>query len=480
MQEKLALGVVRPVEQAVLQAIDLSGCLVGASKVEVADKLGSFKATFDVNGSDMLSKQVETLKVAYDWLLQMSHSSKQGILTQSLKKVEQVAKPAAALEKAADDLSSGKTMEEVVSSLGSTELLKGAQDVTAVFMKPDKVEQEELPLSKISVHKGSLNTFINIAFSNHEAWALLLGKVAWNGKYHVTNFVLSTGSVQELLEHTRVKARCDAQGLGPCGVVMVGRPEQFEDHILRLFSSTTECPLFINVDFSKATAGTVLAWELADDESSTKVRVQWATQPRELQKRLLYNICWIHDLGTSQTEHATKRICAAVLSQVLEKGDSEGKDRQFLDTTWYRRVEVPQDGMCGWHCLVGARSVKKFESIPRQTGVPVNQIVAKEESKVVREFWQATCEKAIDKHGPDDFLYCAIQRVQSQKQFGPADLQWISEALDLTVRVTCSLQAGCSKSVNGACLNIQECRNQTCSKVLRCSKCWSQYAHPAG
>lgn len=209
--------------------------------------------------------------------------------------------------------------------------------------------------------------------------------------------------------------------------------------------------------------------------------VQWATtQPRELQKRLLYNICWINDLGTLQTEHATKRICAAVLSQVLEKGDSEGKDRQFLDTTWYRRVEVPQDGMCGWHCLVGARSVKKFESIPRQTGVPVNQIVAKEESKVVREFWQATCEKAIDKHGPDDFLYCAIQRVQSQKQFGPADLQWISEALNLTVRVTCSLQAGCSKSVNGACLNIQECRNQTCSKVLRCSKCWSQYAHPAG
>ena len=180
MQEKLALGVVRPVEQAVLQAIDLSGCLVGASKVEVADKLGSFKATFDVNGSDMLSKQVETLKVAYDWLLQMSHSSKQGILTQSLKKVEQVAKPAAALEKAADDLSSGKTMEEVVSSLGSTDLLKGAQDVTAAFMKPDKVEQEELPLSKISVHKGSLNTFINIAFSDHEAWASL-GLASWEG-----------------------------------------------------------------------------------------------------------------------------------------------------------------------------------------------------------------------------------------------------------------------------------------------------------
>lgn len=438
-------GEIPAAEKKILEAVDLSGCLHGASKVDLGSKPCTFKVTFDVTGEETICKDVGNLKEAYEWLLSMAHSSKQGALSHGLKKAQQLAKPAAALEKAADGLRGDADLQKVVASLPAGRLLQDATDMTADFMKPEKVEREDLPPSSICIHKGSMNTFTNLAYSSQDACALLLGKTAWNGKHHVTNFVLSTDSLQDLMEHTRVKARCKALNLEFCGAIMVGSPEFWDDRltdILKMFSSTTDCPLFINIDFSKLATGKSYAWEMVDGECK-RVSIQWTTQPRELRERLLYNLCWIDDFGISHLEHATKRICSAVLAQVLQRSQQGGEEQQLRKMVLLKRIKVPADGLCGWHALLGGHDIKRFESLVRINGVPVNRLAAQEEVKQVKEFHQQACQRALEEYAPTSPYFLDIKRVQTNPDFGPADLRWISYVLSIAVRITCSSQAGC-------------------------------------
>lgn len=432
-------------EKMVLAAVDLSGCLHGNSKVELGDKAFTYKVTFDLNGTETLSKQVDNLKVAYEWLLSLGSSSKQGTLAQGLRKAQQVAKPAVALEKAADTLSSEKPgdLQEMVSSLSGPPLLQDATDMTADFMKPAPEESEGLPPSCACIHKGSMCTFTNLCYKTQDACALLLGKPAWNGKWHVTNFVLSMGSLQELMDHSRVLARCKALNLNFCGAIMSGTPAYWDDRltdVLKMFSSSCECPLFIHIDFSKVATGKPHAWELFEGECR-RVSIQWTTQPREVQKRLLYNLCWLEDFGVSHLEHATKRICAAVLAEVLRKSKPHDQEQQLARMVFLKRIEVPADGMCGWHALLAGHDIKRFEGIYRQKGVPVNLLVAQDESKQVKEFHQQACKRALEEYDTQSPYFRDIQRVQSHPAFGPADLRWISYVLSTAIRVTCSTQA---------------------------------------
>ena len=239
-------------------------------------------------------------------------------------------------------------------------------------------------------------------------------------------------------------SRREALGIVPCGAVMVGNPEFWDrrvNEILDLLTPTYPCPIFIYVDFSKVATGSSYAWEAVENGEARRVCVQWTTQPREVTKRLLYNICWSDELGVGHVEHATRRICTALMTQVLRKTNTMAEPVQ---KAWHKRILVPADGWCGWHALVASHDLSKFEKIPRHNGVPVNFIVAKDELKVVKEFHAATCARALELCDP--CFFPEIQRVQSQQAYAPADLRWISTALGITIRVTCSAQAGLVKS----------------------------------
>lgn len=171
----LAGGRVREAEQAILKGIDLSGFLRSGSTIEVSDTLNSYLVSFDLNGNEKISKKTENLKAAYDWLISMRCSSTEGSLAQSIKRAQQHAKPLANLEKAADGLSGEQHGEQALKTLPAPALIQGAQDITAEFLKMSVSKEEALPESTVCVHKGSMNTFIKLAYPQQTCCALLLG-----------------------------------------------------------------------------------------------------------------------------------------------------------------------------------------------------------------------------------------------------------------------------------------------------------------
>ena len=192
------------------------------------------------------------------------------------------------------------------------------EDVTANMLTVSKISTVPLPGSFVRVHRGSLTAFLNLGASTQGISGLMLAKKAWNAKHHASQIVVGKESSQTMLEHPRVKSKCDTVSLTPCGAIVVGSPENWRAdalEFLRQFPFTS--PLLISVDYSDDRA--VAAWELVEDTNDSKAcSVSYTTHPRDQQRRLCYNICWLQELGTSHVEAATKKICEAVVSHVHE------------------------------------------------------------------------------------------------------------------------------------------------------------------
>ena len=329
--EKLCLGSCREAEEQVLKAVEFHKWIPGTYKVCLDEQRGWFKATFDLDDGQSLSKRCETLQQVNDWLMSTVSSFKSGALSAGLKKMETAAKPEVAKCKAAVKVSELQGTKTIVESIAEADVEATAsacthlaQDVTSDFLMPVKYASVEFCGSTVCVHRGSLNTFARLACSDHQVSGLLLGKEAWNGKMHVVHIVMTNGPAENLIEHDRVKARCSALSLVPCGMITVGNEEHWtEKHrkeIMHVFFSYCSSPLLIVYTFSDSIAGKHLCWEFDSEQSRwIAASLSWTTQPKGNQQRLNYNICWVDELGTSHLSAATEAICKALVKSACHK-----------------------------------------------------------------------------------------------------------------------------------------------------------------
>ena len=323
MLEKVSLGQVWEVEAAILNSIDLSSCLAGNSKVEVGKDL-CIHASFDA-GDSMICKKLETVKAAYEFLLTMLQSYKSGDLHKNIGKAAKAAAPAVRLEKAANGVLSKEQpadLPEVVATLpGSGAEMKDMENVTEKFLTISKTSSSAMLQSTLCLHKGSMNSVLALGNAQHSFCGLFLAKEAWNSKWHVTQIVLSTSSVEETLKHERVKARCKSLGLVPAGALVVGSHKDWRQHLESIFELFKfKAPMVAVVDFSSVPTGDMACWECdvesLEDEKVRACTCSPVTQPHQHANRLTYNVCWLDDLGSSHIETATKYICDTMIKHI--------------------------------------------------------------------------------------------------------------------------------------------------------------------
>lgn len=360
MMLSMSEGKIRKVEQHILSAIDWSGVLSEQSKVEVDATLGMFKASFDI-GEEVMTKRFETVKAMHEWLLSMMHSLKSGNVAQTIRKVQQAVKSDVALDKAADKLlvAGNATLGEAVEPVAGK--VPDVEDITGDFLALHAPKQAKLPDATICLHKGSLATLASMASSNQLISALLLGKDVWNGKFHAIQMIMTTGPVENLLEHERVLARCKTGSLVPCGAVLVGPSDYPAKHsemvqaLVKNLADSCTSPILVAIDYSRIASGDCYAWEFCGEQKEMRsVGISWVTQSKDRTQRLNYNLCWIDDVGSSHVENATKQIVTAVISKVCGQGSSSQAPDPAKQP--YQKLLVPADGFCGWHALIACKA----------------------------------------------------------------------------------------------------------------------------
>ena len=441
--EKFTYGLIRSVEQRVLDAVLFSPGTEGRGKVELHEPLGSFRVSFELGKYEKMTKIVETTKAANDYLLEMMESFKSGSLTQRMRANKAEVKPAVALTKAADDLqqkSSGKDgLDDFVPLLSGE---GSATDVTADFLNIAKEQVVEKLAASIAIHRNSLNSFIQVASKSPNVFGVMLGKEAWNKKFHSVSIILATTCISDVLKNERVQGRCQSMGLSPCGAIVVGP----ENHWMSRFSEVAghfngvANPLMICVDFSNKICGDVSAVEMNDEVGGqVAVSPSWTTNPRDVQLRFNYTMTFLDDFGISHVEDATKRICSAIMSHVLERDHALYRRRGSSKTVSYKKLPMPADGWCGFHSIIAGNNLEQYLSVPRKDNGDAKQNhMISLESRTVKQFHRDVCQKALDRF---PMLRDQIENVKSNPAFSPADLSWISEVCGITVRVTCSPEA---------------------------------------
>lgn len=455
----LCLGHCREAEQHILNAVPMSLALKPSDiKVELhPGDPKSYLASVSTSTGEVISKKIDTLKDVNDWLLSMCESKNNGILEAGLKKVKATVKPQVEMEKAVDELMSSNHGAASSSSSKPTldlgcesSLLKAPSefvDVTAQFLGSKIESTVDLPSSTVCIHKGSLTNYRNIAYSNQSVYGVLFGKHAWNGKLHCTNVVLISDTarcVSAILENEQVMRHCKSIGLQCCGILLAGpsshwKHEEHRQHALAGLECS-ENPILIVVDFDEKHTGEISCWELNMEENKTvPVSLSYTSNPHDVKKRLLYSICWLQDLGVGHIQHATSKICSALIKSLMEM--NEKKKHQFqARKVFYRKVRVPADGLCGWYCLLAAQDPSAWEKIPRSEGsFPLNRQIHQQELNNAKTLHKDVCEKALTVC--NESYHGAIRDVLAHPNFSPANLEWIAYTLSIAIRCTCDPKA---------------------------------------
>ena len=440
---------VRHIEQRILDAVKFPD-IVGEFRV-VLDPDLSYAGIYNCNSEDeKVVKICSTLKKVHDWLIAMMCAYKKGSLSKQMQKTYTGVKEAAALTKVASALQEKSLNVDSITSSGSSPQLNldtaETVDVTGNMFKFQKVHTVDLPLSQACIHKGSLNTFAKLAAKTPDMCAIMLGKLGWNKKHHVTNIVMSKTSVVELLEHERIQSYINIEKLEVYGILVRGSSSEWSSHTIEILkgASCTTASVLCGFDFSESIVGERWAIEVDFEEVEPvqkAVTPAWTTHSRDNKIQIVYNICWVHDLGTSYLQASTQRVCDALVGHVLGSVETKAQACQPKIHSKYHRHLVPADGFCGWHCLVASENFEKYKGISRQpNGYATAPRIRKEENERAKDFRDLVCQQALDEC--DEKFHRSINRVMNDPMFNPTDLAWISQSLGCSIRCTCCKEVG--------------------------------------
>jgi len=437
------------VEQAVLAAVSFPSALQSTVSLHDTLHLG-YKVTFDT-GSEVISTEGTNLAKLNEWLVSKACAFKKGELHKQERKTYSAVKDAVRLESAIDELRSKNSGCNIVDALSGTAPCEpipanksdSVEDVTDTILSVPKVHSVDLPQAHICIHRGSLKTFIKHCASTANMCGVLAGRVGWNEKLHITNIVQTTKSPNEFVADEKLVQTCASMKLTIYGFIMCGPEDELRTCASDVLSMCScEFPLFLGVDHTTKPTGAYFSMERQSDGFLKAVAPTWTSNPHDISKKMTYNICWDSDLGVSVMAAATNKICDAVVAHAMSKFNDTNQTNESPDTTTrFNCINVPPDGYCGWHSLIAAEDLMKFDTIPRaKSGYAINARMVKQEEDAAKSLCTHTCDTALTQCC--ESLHADIIRVKNEDQFGPLDLQWIAQVLKLSIRCTCSKQDG--------------------------------------
>ena len=450
---------VKEAEQNILDALEKDDPLPQGAHISLGAKERSYQAQVTINDSDKITSTCDTIKAARQWISSTMESQKSGGISQAMKKAQQAAKAAVEMDNAATQLLK-KEKNAAATTQGLSTVAKhvdcadapgaGAvgsnslEDMTANFLMPARNYTVQRPPSSIAIHKGSFQSFVNIASVKNNVCALMLGKIAWNKQFHVNQIVMSEDGIASILDHPRVVSKCTSHDLSECGVILVGSPQRWEasrEELFKRFANASDKSLVVCVDFEHKPQGDTMLFEYSTEMSTCRsVAMVWTTQPKDLRRRLEYNLCWVDDLGVSCIEKTSQQICEVILREARSKLSQQEPVCQM--SSWYTELPMPPDGLCGWHALLACEDLARYKKTPRQSsGFAVSHAAVKVEQAAARDFHQAVCQRAMEVFGCESIYRKDVQRVMAEPAFAPADLQWLCCILECSVRLTCAHEA---------------------------------------
>ena len=440
---------VRQVEQHILDAVKFPD-VRGEFRVVLDSHMG-YAGIYNCNSEDeKVVKMCSTLKKVHEWLISMMCAYKQGSLSKQMQKTHYAVREEAALTKVACALQEKSKNVDVFASLGNSPQLKTDTgetiDVTENMFKYQRVHTVHMPLSQVCIHKGSLNTFAKIGSKAPDTCAILLGKLGWNKKHHVTHMVMSKTNVLELLEHEKIQNHIKQEGLNVYGFLVCGSSSEWSSRTMEILKSTscTTASVLLGMDYSESIVGQRWAFEVDFEEVEPfqkAVDLSWTSHSRDNTIQQVYNICWVLDLGVSYIQSSTQKVCDVLMQHVFKSLEDTQKAHQPTIHSKYHRHLVPPDGFCGWHCLLGGENMRKYKAISRQSsGYATAARIRTEEHERAKDFRDRICQTALC--DCDEKLHRSIHRVMNDPMFTPTDLEWISQTLNCNVRCTCCKEVG--------------------------------------
>ncbi len=436
-------GQVRSVEQAILAAVPFPSALQSTVSLHDVLHLG-YKVTFDT-GSEVISTEGTNLAKLNEWLVSKACAFKKGELHRQQRNTDQVVKDTVRFESAIDELRSKHKDCNVVDTLKLTTQgdpsvdpkSGGAEDVTDTILSVPKVQSVDLPSAQICIHRGSLKTFLKQGSSHANLSGILAGRVGWNGKCHITNIIQTTKSPTEIVSDEKLMQTISTMNLTIYGFIVCGPEDELRTQASNMLS-TCECDfaLLIGVDYTNKHVGEYFLMERQSDGEFKSVATSWTSNPNDLEKRMTYNICWDCDLGVSIVAATKAKICEAVFAHAVSACEKT-QQPDITPMTRFECMNVPPDGLCGWHALLAGENIATFRSIPRTTaGYAVNARIVKQEEAAAKSLCHGICDKALTQC--NESLHANIIRIKEEGQFAPLDLEWIAQVMQLSIRCTCS------------------------------------------
>ena len=262
--------------------------------------------------------------------------------------------------------------------------------------------------------------------------------------------VLSSSSLAELMVSERIQEFCTRECLFVCGAGAAGPHSSWCEHMQSILESILphcNTPTFLCFEPAGLQKRRVAAFEWSEG-GVLQVAPSFAKAPKEH----IFNCIWESDLATNPLQKLMTKVCDAVVAKSSAQIPA-GTQAQLQEH--FRRIEVPADGLCGWHCINAIEDLEAWQAIPRNAGqYAVNKAVQKAEERKARRLCAQVCEKALQQ-GFSNVVTQHIKRVSDTPYFEVSDLHWITAVLDIAIRCTVDPKVGLLQ--HSRCIYIYTC-----------------------
>ena len=201
--------------------------------------------------------------------------------------------------------------------------------------------------------------------------------------------VLSSSSLAELMVSERIQEFCTRECLFVCGAGAAGPHSSWCEHMQSILESILphcNTPTFLCFEPAGLQKRRVAAFEWSEG-GVLQVAPSFAKAPKEH----IFNCIWESDLATNPLQKLMTKVCDAVVAKSSAQIPA-GTQAQLQEH--FRRIEVPADGLCGWHCINAIEDLEAWQAIPRNAGqYAVNKAVQKAEERKARRLCAQVCEQ---------------------------------------------------------------------------------------
>ena len=397
-----------------------------------------FKVTMEQNGQKV-ERALQNLQKAAEWVTGYStaidkaihNAAKQGkVALEQKAKLDAIAASSTPLEQLADP------------SKAPAVAFEKSKDVTQQFLDPDtktkkqKASQGALPASSYSLYAGAIK---KLSFRDNAMQKYTYG--ICGGSDSTISDVLLGSSIPEALESPE---RCHRWGnmeytLLGLAVWDSASPENHKDEILQMFAQGSKSLALLM--FNAKPEPTCFECHQGDDGAIVfEERALKIISHRG--KGQKYCVVPLEKLGVTFDDEAQFLVGRALQSQL--QSNFKDKAPANKNRLKVRKLEIPPDGWCFYHCVMAWAMFGKFLAIPRKHGFAVHRRQQRLESQLAEELRKQVVSGLASMAKRDDAA-AAMKSLQASPYVEPSAIPLIAEVLGINVRCTMTQEAclGC-------------------------------------